>query len=76
MQQRIYTTEIGAHVGEPVRLAGWLHAFRRMGGINFLVLRDVRGLAQVVVDAPAALDTSTAKHSARRPQAFTAPAAS
>ena len=23
--QRIYTTEISAHVGERVRLAGWLH---------------------------------------------------
>ena len=53
--ERIYTTEVSAHVGERVRLAGWLHALRRMGGINFLVLRDVRGTAQIVVDTPAAL---------------------
>ena len=54
--ERIYTTQVGAHVGERVRLAGWLHALRRMGGINFLVLRDVRGAVQVVVDTPEALN--------------------
>jgi nondiscriminating aspartyl-tRNA synthetase len=53
--ERIYTTQIGEHAGERVRLAGWLHALRRMGGINFLVLRDVRGTAQIVVDTPEAL---------------------
>ncbi len=53
--QRIYTTEIAAHVGERVRLAGWLHTLRRLGGINFLVLADGRGMAQCVVDTPQAL---------------------
>ncbi len=53
--ERIYTTQIRAHAGERVRLAGWLYALRRMGGINFLVLRDVRGTAQIVVDTPEAL---------------------
>ncbi len=53
--ERIYTTQIKEHIGQRVRLAGWLHAIRRLGGINFLVLRDVRGTAQVVVDTPEAL---------------------
>jgi nondiscriminating aspartyl-tRNA synthetase len=53
--ERIYTNEAGAHVGEHVMLAGWLHALRRLGGINFLVLRDARGTMQVVVDTPEAL---------------------
>jgi nondiscriminating aspartyl-tRNA synthetase len=53
--ERIHTTEVKAHIGERVRLAGWLHTLRRLGGINFLVLRDVRGTVQVVVDTPAAL---------------------
>ena len=53
--ERIYTSELGAHVGESVRLAGWLHTLRRMGGINFLVLRDARGTAQVVAHDPEAL---------------------
>ncbi len=53
--ERIYTSEVNSHVGERVRLAGWLHTLRRLGGINFLVLRDVRGTVQVVVDTPEAL---------------------
>jgi nondiscriminating aspartyl-tRNA synthetase len=55
--ERIYTTEIKEYIGGRVRLAGWLHALRRLGGINFLVLRDARGAAQVVVDTPEALAT-------------------
>ncbi len=55
--ERIYTSEVAAHVGEQVKLAGWLHALRRLGGINFLVLRDVRGTVQVVVDTAEALAT-------------------
>jgi nondiscriminating aspartyl-tRNA synthetase len=35
-----------------VRLAGWVHRQRRLGGIGFLVVRDATGLAQVVVDEP------------------------
>ncbi len=53
--ERIYTTEVARHVGERVRVAGSLHILRRLGGINFLVLRDARGMVQVVVDTPAAL---------------------
>lgn len=53
--ERIYTSEVAAHVGHRVRLAGWLHALRRLGGINFLVLRDARGMVQVVVDTDEAL---------------------
>jgi nondiscriminating aspartyl-tRNA synthetase len=47
--------EIGAHVGERVRMAGRLHTLRRLGGINFLLLRDTGGTAQVVIDRPEAL---------------------
>ena len=50
MEERIWTTALGEHVGEEVRLAGWLHRFRRLSGVSFLVLRDARGLAQVVVE--------------------------
>jgi nondiscriminating aspartyl-tRNA synthetase len=40
-------------VGERVRLAGWLHRLRRLSNVSFLVLRDARGLAQIVVSDPA-----------------------
>jgi nondiscriminating aspartyl-tRNA synthetase len=50
--ERIWSTELAAHTGRRVALAGWLHRFRRLGGVAFLVLRDGRGTAQVVVDDP------------------------
>ena len=34
---RLRTSELGAHVGERVRVAGWLHALRRLGGVSFLI---------------------------------------
>jgi nondiscriminating aspartyl-tRNA synthetase len=49
--ERVRTSEVGKHVGEAVRVAGWLHARRRLGGITFLVIRDGWGSVQVVVDA-------------------------
>lgn len=48
--RRIRTTEASAHLGQRVRLAGWLHRLRRLGAINFLVLRDGFGLFQAVLD--------------------------
>ncbi|HWQ12169.1 MAG TPA: aspartate--tRNA(Asn) ligase [Roseiflexaceae bacterium] len=51
--ERIRTTEIGAHVGERVLLAGWLHRLRQLSNVSFLILRDGYGLAQVVVEDPA-----------------------
>jgi nondiscriminating aspartyl-tRNA synthetase len=35
--------------GSPVRLEGWVHRRRELGGVTFLILRDRSGLAQVVV---------------------------
>src|SRR5262245_58680923 len=49
---RIWTTDLAAHAGRRVSLAGWQHRFRRLGGVAFLVLRDGRGTAQVVIDDP------------------------
>ncbi|HYM68485.1 MAG TPA: aspartate--tRNA(Asn) ligase [bacterium] len=49
---RIWTTQLHEHIGRRVRLAGWFHHWRRLGQIAFLILRDGRGLAQVVVQDP------------------------
>ncbi len=52
--EAIRTTELAEHLGERVRLHGWLHQTRRMGGVNFVLLRDGYGIAQAVaVDAAA-----------------------
>ena len=53
--ERVRTTEAAAHVGRQVRLQGWLHQFRELGKINFLIIRDGWGTFQAIVDDPAAL---------------------
>ncbi|HEX5417552.1 MAG TPA: amino acid--tRNA ligase-related protein, partial [Chloroflexota bacterium] len=54
--ERIWTEELAGHASETVLLKGWLHRVRRVGGIGFLILRDARGTAQVVVEEPAELE--------------------
>src|SRR5436190_7013208 len=46
---RVLSTELAAHVGERVSMAGWLHAKRELGSVSFAVLRDRTGLAQIVL---------------------------
>ena len=53
--QKIRTVEAKAFIGQPVRLQGWLHNVRRMGGINFIVLRDGWGTIQAVTEDEADL---------------------
>src|SRR5437763_13999356 len=48
--ERIWTSELGQYAGERVRLAGWLHRLRQLKDVSFLVLRDAKGLAQIVVE--------------------------
>ncbi|MBN2384353.1 aspartate--tRNA ligase [bacterium] len=39
------------HLGEQVRLAGWVHKWRDLGNLVFIDLRDIRGLCQIVFSA-------------------------
>jgi nondiscriminating aspartyl-tRNA synthetase len=48
--ERIWSDALGAHVGRRATLAGWLHRLRQLSNVSFLILRDARGLAQVVVE--------------------------
>ncbi|TMK65754.1 MAG: aspartate--tRNA(Asn) ligase [Actinobacteria bacterium] len=48
--ERIFTNQLSAHIGGRVRLAGWLQQRRELSRLTFVVLRDARGLAQIVVE--------------------------
>ncbi|MEO0636228.1 MAG: aspartate--tRNA ligase [Pseudomonadota bacterium] len=39
-----------SHVGESIRLAGWVHRVRDHGGVLFIDLRDHFGMTQIVID--------------------------
>lgn len=54
--QRVLAGDAAQHIGERIRLAGWLHQTRRLGGVAFLLLRDRSGIIQVVFDDPTKLD--------------------
>jgi nondiscriminating aspartyl-tRNA synthetase len=55
MMKRVLTSEVSAHVGQRVRMAGWLYALRQLGGVNFVVLRDGWGIIQAVTEDEADL---------------------
>lgn len=54
--QRTLTDELETKVGEKVRLKGWLHTLRSLGKLSFLILRDRKGVAQIVVQDKAVLE--------------------
>ena len=50
LSNRRYTDELSAaNSGEQVCIAGWVHEKRDLGGVFFLIIRDLGGLAQVTL---------------------------
>jgi nondiscriminating aspartyl-tRNA synthetase len=49
-QVRVLASQVGAHIGETVTLKGWVHTFRHMGNLAFMMLRDRSGLVQCVLE--------------------------
>lgn len=53
MQQNLRRTptyEVGLSIGTRLTVVGWLHSWRAMGGVSFLVLRDSWGTLQMVAE--------------------------
>src|SRR5262245_16624250 len=48
--ERVLSSEVAQHAGEQITVSGWLHKKRDLGGMTFLILRDRRGLVQVLVE--------------------------
>jgi nondiscriminating aspartyl-tRNA synthetase len=48
--ERVLSTELAANAGRRVRLAGWVHRRRMLKSVEFLILRDRAGLAQIVTE--------------------------
>ncbi len=49
-----------SHVGETVKLSGWIHRIYDLGGVLFIILRDTHGITQCIVeeDSPLMEDLS------------------
>ena len=52
---RTHTVAVRQAVGTRVRVLGWVHALRKLGGISFLIVRDGWGTVQVVIEDETAL---------------------
>jgi nondiscriminating aspartyl-tRNA synthetase len=53
---RTLARDLPHHIGEPALLQGWLHHVRHLKAVDFLLLRDRSGMAQVIVEAPETRD--------------------
>ncbi len=51
----IRTTQVHAHVGARVTVHGWLHNWRQVGKLNFVIVRDGYGITQAVTEDAAAV---------------------
>lgn len=48
--QRVLASELLEHAEKRIKMRGWLNNIRPFGKINFLILRDRSGLAQIVIE--------------------------
>ncbi len=50
---RVLAADIPGHVDKRVRLCGWIHRIRELGGISFVLIRDRSGVVQIVFEGKA-----------------------
>jgi len=47
---RVLARDISSHIDKEILIKGWLHKTRKLGGLNFINVRDRSGLVQVLVE--------------------------
>lgn len=62
MNNRLPISQLVQHIGQEVTISGWLHNFRRLKHISFLILRDVSGLAQIVLEDAESIEAVSQLH--------------
>jgi nondiscriminating aspartyl-tRNA synthetase len=50
LTQRLWSSQLSQHIGERVHVSGWLHRMRQLSSVSFLILRDSKGLTQIVIE--------------------------
>ena len=50
-RRRVLASDLPAHAGQQVEVAGWLHRKRLLKSVTFVIIRDRTGLAQAVLPA-------------------------
>ena len=71
--QRTLAADIAKHIGEDVKLVGWLFQVRELGSISFVVVRDRTGTAQAVILDPSKVELRSALARGRVMQLETVP---
>lgn len=54
--ERTLIADLSKHFGEQVKLSWFLHDFRNLGKIAFLIIRDRSWMCQVILDTPEQID--------------------
>lgn len=54
--ERTLSIDVSKFIGEEITVNGWIHKIRKLGGINFLVIRDRSGLSQAIVEGEESLE--------------------
>ncbi len=49
MQRTHFTNNLDNMIGKEVIISGWVHDVRFLGGINFMLLRDIGGMVQITI---------------------------
>jgi nondiscriminating aspartyl-tRNA synthetase len=61
--ERTLVNQVPGLIGQEVHLEGWVHQLRRLGKLNFLLLRDRTGVVQIVVSNPKLLPEDLSRES-------------